>query len=122
MELLEKELTEKIIGVCLEISNEVGAGFLESVYQKATLLALQQDGLDARAQVPLEVCFRGSVVGEFFADILVEGRVILELKASRSLLPEHEAQLMNYLRATGIRVGLLINFGKPRMEWRRIVF
>lgn len=122
MELLEKELTEKIIGACLGISNELGAGFLESVYQKATLLALQQDGLDARAQVPLKVCFRGMVVGEFFADILVEGRVVLELKVVRSLLPEHEAQLMNYLRATGIRVGLLINFGKPRMECKRIVF
>ena len=122
MELIERELTDKIIGACIEVSNELGSGFLESVYQKATLRALRQIGLHVAAQVPLEVIFRNEVVGEFFADILVEAKVILELKAVRALLPEHEAQLMNYLRATGIRVGLLVNYGKPRLEWKRIVF
>ena len=115
-------MTDKIIGACIEVSNELGSGFLESVYQKATLRALRQIGLHVAAQVPLEVIFRNEVVGEFFADILVEAKVILELKAVRALLPEHEAQLMNYLRATGIRVGLLVNYGKPRLEWKRIVF
>ncbi|MCS7158436.1 MAG: GxxExxY protein [Blastocatellia bacterium] len=122
MELLEKELTEKIIAACIEVSNELGSGFLESVYERALLIALAEKGLTAQAQVPLQVVFRGHVVGEFYADILVERRVVIELKAAKALTSEHEAQLLNYLKATGIKVGLLVNFGKPRLEWRRLVF
>lgn len=122
MELLEKELTEKIIAACIEVSNELGSGFLESVYEKALLIALAEKGLTAQAQAPLRVVFRNRVVGEFYADILVEGRVIVELKASKALTGEHEAQLLNYLKATGMKVGLLVNFGKPRLEWKRLVF
>jgi len=121
-ELLEKELTGKIIGACLEVSNELGAGFLESVYEKSLMIALHDKGLRAQCQVPLKVQFRGQIVGDFFADVLVEERVIVELKTTKALAPEHEAQLLNYLKATGTRVGLLVNFGKPKLEWKRFVF
>jgi len=121
MELLEKELTEKIIGSCFEVSNELGNGFLESVYRKALLIALRQLGLKADEEVPLKVSFRNQIVGDFYADILVDDRLVIELKAVKTLTAEHEAQLMNYLKATGIKVGLLINFGKTKVEWKRIV-
>ncbi len=122
MELIDKELTEKIIGICFEVSNELGAGFLENVYLKALIIALTASGLKAEEEVPLKVTFRGKVVGIFYTDILVENRLILELKAVKSLTGEHEAQLINYLKATGLKVGLLVNFGKTRLEWKRLVF
>lgn len=121
-ELIEKELTERIIGACMEVSNELGAGFLESVYERALVIALTARGLKVQVQAPLEVRFRGHLVGEFYADILVEGRVVVEVKAAKALNAEHEAQLINYLRATGIKVGLLVNFGRPRVEWKRLVW
>jgi GxxExxY protein len=122
VELIDKELTEKIIGICFEVSNELGAGFLENVYLKALIIALTASGLKAEEEVPLKVTFRGKVVGIFYTDILVENRLILELKAVKSLTGEHEAQLINYLKATGLKVGLLVNFGKTRLEWKRLVF
>ncbi len=99
--------------------NELGAGFVESVYEKALLLALKQRGICAVNQHPLRVMFRNECVGDFYADIVVEGRVIVELKAVKALLPEHQAQIINYLNATGITVGLLVNFGNPRLEFKR---
>lgn len=121
MALINEDLTKKILGVCFEVLNELGPGFLESVYQKALVLALLQAGLKVKEQVPLTVLFRGQVVGEFIADIVVEGVVILELKSGKALSPEHEAQLLNYLKATGMKVGLLVNFGRPKLEWKRLV-
>lgn len=115
-----KELTEKIIEASLEVMKELGSGFLESVYEKALLIVLRQKDITVRSQVPLKVKFRGEVIGEFSADILADGKVIVELKAIKSLLPEHQAQLINYLKATGIDVGLLINFGTPKLEVRRV--
>ena len=120
MTLLHEELTGKVLGACFEVCRELGAGFLESVYQKALLIALRQRGIKAEAQFPLSVTFRGQVVGEFVADILVEDKVLLELKAVKELAPEHQAQLINYLKATGIEEGLLINFGNPRLEYKRL--
>ena len=121
MDLVEKELTQKIIGACMEVSNELGCGFLEGVYEKALLIALRDKGLRADAAVPLSVKFRGQAVGEFFADVVVENAVLIELKAVSSLTREHEAQLLNYLTATEIKVGLLVNFGRPKLEWKRFV-
>lgn len=112
-------LTEKILAACFEVSNELGSGFLESVYQKALLCALQDKGLQTQAQAALNVTFRGKNVGDFFADIIVEQKVLLELKAVRNLAPEHLAQVMNYLKATHIEVGFLVNFGNPKLEYRR---
>lgn len=118
-ELRHEEITKAIIGCAFEVINELGAGFLESVYEKALLLALQQKDLQATRQQPINVIFRGHSVGEFFADILVNGKVIVELKAVKAIMPEHQAQIINYLNATGIEVGLLINFGNPKLEYQR---
>lgn len=114
------ELTEKIIGCCFEVINELGPGFLETVYEKALGVTLRDKGLDAKEQVPLRVQFRGHCVGEFFADILVEDTVLVELKAVKALAPEHQAQLINYLKATQKQVGLLVNFGSARLEYKRL--
>jgi len=118
--MLHEELTGKILETSFGVIRELGAGFLEGVYQNALLIALRQKGIQAEARVPLLVRFRGQVVGEYFADLLVDGKVIVELKAVKALAPEHQAQLINYLKATGIEVGLLINFGRPKLEYRRL--
>jgi GxxExxY protein len=99
---------------------ELGSDFLESVYEKSVLIALVQKGITARSQAPLKVKFRGEVVGEYFADILVENKIIVALKTVKNLLPEHQAQVINYPRASGIDVGLLINFGAPKLEVKRL--
>ena len=118
-ELLYSELTRSIIGCAFEVINELGAGFLESVYENAMLIALASAGHAVQSQQPVTVHFQGKPVGDFYADLLVEHKVIVELKAVKALAPEHEAQVINYLNATGIQVGLLINFGNPRLEFKR---
>ncbi len=118
--MLYAEITEKILAACFEVINELGAGFLESVYEKALLIALRQKGLAAKAQVPIGVAFRGESVGDFLADILVEDKVVVEVKALKALAPEHQAQVINYLKAAGLEVGLLVNFGHPKLEFKRL--
>jgi len=113
------KITEAIIGCAFEVINELGIGFLESVYEKSLALALQEKGFQVQCQQPIQVRFRNRVVGEFYADLLVEGRVIVELKAVKAIGPEHQAQVINYLKATGIEVGLLINFGSTKLEYKR---
>lgn len=120
MALLYEELTGKILEACFEVINELGAGFLESVYQNALLVALRQKGISFEAQKSIPVLFRGENIGQFYADFLVESKVIMEIKAVSTLLPEHKAQTINYLKATGIEVGLLVNFGTPKLEYRRL--
>ena len=117
--LVHAKLTRSIIGCAFEVINELGNGFLESVYEKAMMVSLSDAGLSAQSQKPLEVRFREKPVGEFYADLLVEEKVIVELKTVKALAPEHEAQIINYLHATGIEVGLLINFGNPKLEFKR---
>jgi GxxExxY protein len=115
------EITQKVIGVFFDVFNELGHGFLESVYEKSLELALNAIGIDVRRKIEIPVWFRRTQVGDFEADMLVEGCVLLELKAVRRLDSSHEAQLLNYLRATEIEVGLLLNFGlKP--EFKRLIF
>jgi GxxExxY protein len=99
----------------------LGCGFLEKVYENALIIELHELGLDAVQQIPIKVIYNAKVVGEYYADILVENLVILELKSSKSILDEHKAQLLNYLRATNIEVGLLLNFGK-KPEFKRKIF
>ncbi len=119
--LKHKQLTETIIGVFFEVYNELGHGFLDSVYERAFEVALTSKGLDVRRQIQVPVWFRGHKVGDFVADVLVDRSVLLELKAARTLDSAHEAQLLNYPRATEIEVGLLFKFGiKP--EFRRLAF
>lgn len=116
-----QEITEKLIGVFYEVYNELGHGFLESVYEASLEIALTSMGLKVCRQIEIPVLFRGRRVGIFLADMLVEGCVLLELKAARALDSSHQAQLLNYLRATEIEVGLLFNFGlKP--EFKRLIF
>lgn len=119
--MIERELTEQVIGAFYAVYNELGPGFLESVYVNSLVIALRAAGLDARLEVPLLVKFRNQVVGQFRADLVVEDRLVIEVKAVSHLLKAHEVQLVNYLRATGIGVGLLLNFG-VRPELRRRVF
>jgi GxxExxY protein len=120
MTMVLEELTGKILGACFEVANELGHGFLESVYVKALMVALSQKELSVESEVPLQVLFRGQVVGDFYADLLVERCVLVELKAVKALVPEHQAQVINYLKATGIEVGLLVNFGTPKIEFKRL--
>jgi GxxExxY protein len=115
------ELTRSIIGTFYEVYNELGHGFLESVYENALCIALREKGFDVHQQIDVPVWFRGSKIGDFDADVLVNKLVIVELKSVRTLDPAHVAQLLNYLKVTDIEVGLLLNFG-PRPEFKRVVF
>ncbi len=114
-------LTDKIIGTFYEVYNELGFGFLESVYENALVIALREKGFKVEQQISVPVWFRGQRVGDFVADLLVEDKVILELKAVRIFDESHKAQLLNYLRATEIEVGLLLNFGHSA-EFKRLAF
>jgi len=114
-------VTDQILRVFYDVYNELGHGFLESVYHRALVLALESVGLNVCSRIAIPVWFRGTQVGQFEADILVEKCVLLELKVARVLDSSHRAQLMNYLKATEIEVGLLLNFGE-RPEFKRVVF
>jgi GxxExxY protein len=114
-----EELTQSILECGFEVSNELGIGFLESVYESALEIALIQRGHSVIRQAPLNVLFRGRSAGRFQIDLLVENLVIVELKAASALIPEHRMQTLNYLRASGLPIALLMNFGNPRVEYRR---
>jgi GxxExxY protein len=118
--LKHQELTEQIIGVFFEVYNEMGPGFLESVYIEALGVAFRQAGLRVEREIPLSVHFRGEVVGHFRADLVVGGAVLVEAKACACLHQAHKAQVLNYLRATVLEVALLLNFG-PRPTIRRLL-
>lgn len=119
--MLHKELTDRIIACFYRVYTNLGYGFLEKVYENAMLIELNKNGLKAISQYPIKVNYNGVSVGEYFADIIVEDKVIIELKASANLVPENILQLQNYLKATNIEVGLLLNFGK-KPEIRRKTF
>lgn len=118
----EDQLTKKIIGCAIKVSNTLGIGFLEKVYENAFVLELKRAGLSIEQQKPLSVFYEGEIVGEYLADVVIEGRVIVELKAVQAIDNLHQAQLLNYLRATGIPTGLILNFGTPRLGIKRMVF
>ncbi len=115
------DLTRKVIGAFFKVYNTLGYGFSEKVYENALVLELKKLELDVKQQWKIQVYYDGIEVGDYFADVLVDDVVILELKAVRQLLPEHEAQLLNYLKATSVEVGLLLNFG-PKAETKRKVY
>ncbi|MBA3958189.1 MAG: GxxExxY protein [Parachlamydiaceae bacterium] len=119
-ELPYAELTSLILKCCFDVMNELGTGFLESVYKNALCLALKQTQIVVEVEKPLDVYFRGQKVGVYKADILVQGLVIIELKCCKRLLPEHQAQVINYLKAANIPVGLLINFGHKNLDYNRL--
>ena len=120
MELLHSDLTENIINAFYEVYNTLGYGFLEKVYENALFYELELRGLKAEKQKPINVHYKKKSVGEYFCDIIVDNKVILELKACKKLDSEHVLQLMNYLKATDIEVGLLLNFGEEPEFKRRI--
>jgi GxxExxY protein len=120
-QLLEGELTEKILGSAFKVLNTLGSGFLEKIYENALVLELRRLEIEVEQQKPLKVHYEGVVVGEYLADLIVGGRVIVECKAVSHLDPAHEAQLLNYLKAMNLRVGLLFNFGRPKLQYRRFV-
>ena len=121
-ELQHADVTEKIIGAAFEVYSVLGYGFLESVYQRAMQAELQRQGLKAEIEAPIKVNYKGVIVGEFRADLFVNEAVIVELKTAKDYNSEDEPQLLNELKATGIKVGILINFGRTKVEFQRRVF
>jgi len=115
------QLTDKIIGCAFTVSNKLGCGFLEKVYENALVHELRKAGLRVKPQYPITVYYDGIVVGEFIADVLVEETVLVELKAVRTMAEKEDAQCLNYLKATNLSLCLLINFGNPKVEIKRIV-
>jgi len=115
------DLTNKIIGCAFVVSNTLGAGFLEKVYENALAIELRKAGMNVEQQFPLKVLYDGIVVGDYFADLVVENEILIELKTINSITEVHQAQCLNYLKATGYRLCLLINFAKPKIEIKRIV-
>jgi GxxExxY protein len=115
------DVTYAINGAVFEINKILGSGFLEKVYENALVFELEKRGVKAESQVPIKVFYKRKVVGEYVADLLVEDKVIVELKTVEALDKIHEAQLLNYLKATGVRVGMLVNFKHPKAEIKRMV-
>ena len=121
MMLQEEKISYAIQGCVFEVYRQLGCGFLEKVYEKALLAELELQGLRAETQVPVTVQYKDVVVGKYYADIVVEKRIILELKAQQKLPPASKAQLLNYLKATGLHLGMLVNFSFPKASVRRVV-
>ena len=121
-ELLHQDVTGKIIGAAYEVYRVLGYGFLESVYQKALQAELQRLGLQCEIERPIKVKYKGAIVGEFRADLFVQNSILVELKTAKCYNPDDEPQLLNELKATGVKVGLLINFGRTKVEFERRVF
>jgi GxxExxY protein len=120
-ELLHQELSNRAIKSFYKVYNTLGFGFLEKVYENALMIELRKNGIGAQKQKPISVYYENELVGEYFADIMIENSLIIELKAAENIIEEHECQLINYLKATEIEVGLLFNFGK-KPEIRRKIF
>lgn len=119
--MLHSDLTDKIIRAYYNVYNALGYGFLEKVYENAMMIELEKLNISSQRQFPINVYYENKLVGEYYADILVEGQIILELKAAESLSEQHEFQLINYLKATELEIGLLFNFGK-KPEFKRKIF
>lgn len=119
-ELIHSDISEKIIGCCFEVMKELGSGFLEKVYKNALFLAMKQKGLNVQTEQTFEVAFRGHKIGRYVADLIVENLIVVELKCANTLMSEHQAQVINYLKASGMPVGLLVNFGHQKLEYKRL--
>ncbi len=119
--ILYKDLSYKIVGLAMQVHRELGPGFLEKVYENALMVLFEENGIRAQQQFPIAVHFHGRIVGDYFADILVEDSIILELKSQDRIAEIHKAQTLNYLKATQFKLAILINFGKHRLEYERLV-
>lgn len=120
-EIIEKELSYKIIGVAMEVHRELGYGFLEKVYENAMLVLFEENKIKSVQQKDLEVIFHNKMIGHYIADLVVEDKVIIELKVVGAIKDIHKAQVVNYLKVTGLRLGIIINFGKDKLEFERVV-
>ena len=120
-QFLYKDLSYKIIGLAMEVHRKLGCGFLEKVYENSLMLLFRREGIPAKQQVAVKVYFEGEKVGDYIADILVAGKIILELKTVSTLIEEHKAQTLNYLKATNLQLALLINFGAKSLQYARII-
>jgi GxxExxY protein len=121
-EIIYKDLSYKIVGLAMDVHNELGYGFLEKVYENALMLLFREVGIKAEQQKTVSVFFRNQIVGEYCADIIVDNKILLEVKSVEYIVPAHRSQILNYLKATRFRLGLLINFGKETLEHERFVF
>jgi len=118
-----KELSDKIIGIAIEVHKTLGNGYLEKVYENALMLDFYQNKISAEQQVALPVKYKNKIVGDYFADIVVDASIILELKTVTKIIPINEAQLLHYLKSTGLKTGYLLNFGAERkLEFKRMVY
>ncbi len=122
MALLHEEMTEQIIGAAFEVYRVLGYGFLEKVYQRAMQVELISRGLTAELERKIKVTYKGAVVGEYSGDLFVQDSVMVELKVAKDYQPDDEPQLINELKATGVKVGMMINFGRTKVEFKRFVF
>ena len=121
-EIYEKELSYKIVGCAIQVHKVLGSGYMEKLYERALLVELEENGLKAESQVPVQVHYKNILIGDYKIDIIVENKVIIELKACSKIIPVHEAQLIQYLYASGIKIGYVINFGSSRkLEYVRKV-
>lgn len=119
--ILYRDLSYTIVGLAMEVHRKLGYGFLESVYENALMILLERKGIEAKQQFPINVYFENTVVGEYKADILVEGKIILELKSIEKITDAHRAQALNYLKATKLRLALILNFAKEKLEFERLI-
>ena len=119
--ILHQELAYQIVGLAMQVHTKLGNGFLEKVYENALMVLLNKAGIDAVQQAPITVLFDGESVGTYYADILIENKIILELKTVSEISDSHKAQALNYLKATGLNLAMVFNFANPRMEYQRIV-
>ncbi|MGD0077280.1 MAG: GxxExxY protein [Sedimentisphaerales bacterium] len=119
--IVHKELSYKIVGCAMEVHSQLGSGFLEKVYENALMVLFRKEGIAARQQTPIKVNFEGELVGEYYADILVDEKIILELKTADKIVDIHRAQILHYLTATGIKLGMILNFGSKSFEYERLV-
>ena len=119
--MIHKELVYQVVGCAMKVHRELGYGFLEKVYENSLMLLLKKEGITVKQQHPVPVYFEGETVGEYFADILIEDKILIELKTVEKISKVHYAQLLNYLKATGIQLGLLINFGPQKLEYERLI-
>ena len=119
--IIFRDLSYKVVGLAMEVHRKLGYGFLEKVYENALMILFRREAIQARQQVPIRVYFEGQDVGYYLADILAANKIVLEMKAVEGLIDAHRAQTLNYLRATGLRLAVLLNFGTEKLQYERLV-
>jgi len=119
--IIYKDLSYKLIGLAMRVHSGLGHGFLEKVYERALMILLRRENIESAQQAPITVTFEGEAVGDYYADILVENKIILEIKSAEKIIDAHRAQALHYLKATGLRLALILNFGKVKLEYERMV-